>query len=73
MLRRLASSLRLRPFSSAISAWTAARAQEPRRCLVIHPVTYPSRGRTHELHAADEAIRLVRALDWTVVNEEEAV
>ena len=45
-------------------------------CLMLHPVTWPHHGPQIELYLAEEAIGLVRSLDWQVVkgplwNEEE--
>ena len=36
-------------------------------CLMLHPVGWPNHGPQVELYLAEEAIGLVRSLDWTVV------
>ena len=35
-------------------------------CLMLHPVTWPNHGPHKELYLAEEAIGLVRSLDWEV-------
>lgn len=36
-------------------------------CLMLHPVGWPNHGPHVELYLAEEAVGLVRSLDWTVV------
>lgn len=35
-------------------------------CLMLHPVSWPNHGPHKELYLAEEAIGLVRSLDWEV-------
>ena len=35
-------------------------------CLMLHPVGWPNHGPQTELYLAEEAIGLVRSLDWNV-------
>jgi hypothetical protein len=36
-------------------------------CLMLHPVSWPNHGPNTELYLAEEALGLVKTLDWQVI------